>query len=752
MAISDEINRVKYIAEDFQTYRNEADQFFKTNYPEDYNNLIATDLGNALMDQVAFAMQSLSFMVNRRASELFLSTARLNSSITKLARMLGYPISPASPSTSDLTVTLTNGPYAFPVTIPTEFRFQGPGDTIYQYHGAIDYVIAPGVTTATIPIKEGQTRRVTFVSDGTPNQQFNLLGIASNQFIYSDEMILTVDGTEWAREDLIKYSASNVYEVLFTESPPKLRFGDGIAGNIPVLSSQIAFTFRYGKGSSGAIGKNQISGVVSNLVVNGISIPMTFANTVSTVGSDPEDIRHVRSYASTFFRTQNAAVVKNDYDTIAALESGVALADAQIIRGIDNDITIQNELAMIATGEGVVLQAVSGMALTGVSGQDYLGVSGQSALYVGGTSSVGLSGLSALGVYRGTAAAGTLTFGSAVSGDTFSINGVTFTAVNSGAGAQQFNVGGSSAVTASNAASAINNSTNLLVSQHVSASSSSSQVNLTSKNPDVFGNAVTLGTGQSSIFISGARLTGGLAPSPSGVSGISSLGVSGMSGLYVGGQSSLGVSGTGYLGVSGQAGLISTAVSGVSIINSGVSGLTSYLSQTFSDTSKANNVQVIILSTDSNNRYTSPSSTVLDNVQSSIRAIADAVVTVNAVDGFYRVVNTDVTVEIGISQSAVAGDVETQSLNALTSSVSPFGLLVKRSAGLSLYVSDIEDAIRSANSTGDIRFINVKIVGPAQYLDDAGNLIIGRQQIIQNGTISVKVTKRFLSNGDVVNV
>jgi len=654
MAVSDEINRVKFVAEDFQTYRDEADQFFQTYYPEDFNNLLATDLGNALMDQIAFAMQSLSFMLNRRSSELFLASARLNSSITKLARMLGYPINPAAPATTSAIITLKNGPYAFAVTIPIGFKLKGPGDTIYEYHGAVDAVIPPGNTTATIQVKEGQSKRLSFISDGSANQQFNILGITGNNFIYSDEMILTVDGSEWTRQDLIKYEASNIFEVLFTESPPKLRFGDGIAGNIPPISSQIVLNFRLGKGAAGAIGKNQISGVVTPLVINGISIPMSFTNPVSVVGENPEDIRHVRSFASSFFRTQNAAVVKQDYDTIAALQTGVALADAQIIRGIDTDITIQANLLAMSNGQSALLQSVSGMAAAGVSGQDFLGVSGISDLLVGGISGLGVSGLSFLGV-----------------------SGLSYV------------------------------------------------------GQDVSGNI----TGLSYL----------------GVSGDGSLGVQGNTGLFVGGQSSLGVSGIDFLGVFGQSGLIASGTSGVAMIQSGISGLTAYLSQAFSDTSQANQVQMVILSVDANNRYISPSTIVLQTVQSILQNMADAVVTVNAVDGYSKIVNTDITIELGISQTAVISDVEQKTLNALTSSVTPFGLLVKRVAGKNLYVSDIDEAIRSANTTGDVRYINIKITGPSQYLDDAGNLIVGKQQIIQNGTISVKVKQRFLINGEIVN-
>ena len=635
---SDVVNRVQFISEDFDTYRSEADQFFQDNYPQAFNNLIATDLGNALMDQLAFAMQALAFTTNRRASELFLQTARLTSSIVKLARMLGYPIAPASPSTCQLNIFLTNAPYSFPVTIPTGFQFQGPGSVIYEYNGTSDYIIAPSGVSGTFPISEGQTSQVSFISNGTQNQQFNILGIPAGQFIYSDKMSLSVDGAAWTREDLIKYVTDNIYEVIFANNPPLLTFGDGIAGNMPPSGGQINLSYRYGQGIAGAIGQDQITSSVKSLIINGITIPMTFTNTVANVGSDPETIKHVQTFASTFFRTQQAAVVKSDYDEIAALQPGVALADAQILRGIDQDLTIQADLASIAAGETLILTSLSGIAETSITGTSYLGVENVSGLFVGGTTGLSVSGTQYLGV-------------------------------------------------------------------------------------DVSGN----------------------------VTGISSLGVQGVSGLYVGGTDSLGVSGISYLGFQDLTALVNTGVTGVTQIESSVSGLADYLSQILSDTSQSNNVQMVILSTDSNNKYIAPSLTTLQDVQATLQGECDAVVTVNAVDGSPNLVPVDITVTMGINQSAVKADVEQLSLNALTQTTSPYGLLVLRSAGQSLYVSDVENAIRDANSSADIRYIDVTIDGPAEYLDSYGNLIISKQQIIQNNHITVTVKQRFLSGNEVVN-
>lgn len=634
MALVDELNRVKFISEDFQTYRDEADAFFQANYPSAFNNVIATDLGNALMDQLAFAMQSLAFMVNRRASELFLETAKLNSSIVKLAQMLGYPIHPGSPGAANLTINFPDAPYSFPVPIPgtpNPFQFQGPGDTVYEYRQPVSAILAPGQTQITIPIKEGQTRRLAFTSDGSANQQFSITGIPTGQFLYEDNLVVTVDGVEWTRSDLLKFEATNIYSILFTDNPPKLRFGDGILGNIPPEGSQIVISYVFGKGLAGSIGQDQISASVSPLVIGGQSISMTFTNTVGDVGSDPEDIRHVQAFASSFFRTQNAAVIKSDYDTIAQLQSGVAIADAQIIRGIANDIILQGYFTNFNLASSLLLDAAAKIEAAGVSGISSLGVSGVGGLFVGGTGSLGVSGTQFLG-WNGSAVTGT-----------------------------QF------------------------------------------------------------------------------------LGVSGTPLLFVGGESGLGVSGIAALGVSGQAAIFEEAVSGTGLITTSVSGIEEHLSEVLSDTSEGNKVQVIVLGVDSNNKYIAPPQAVLDSVQNALRPLADAVVTVYAVDGSSRIVTCDIDIGLGISLTAVATDVISRSLNALINTTSPFGLLVRRSVGDSLYKSQIQDAITAANLAGDLKYINVKIKTPVGLIDASGNLIVGLQQVIQNGNINVFIDKRFTS-------
>lgn len=113
-------------------------------------------------------------------------------------------------------------------------------------------------------------------------------------------------------------------------------------------------------------------------------------------------------------------------------------------------------------------------------------------------------------VVRGGAvkASGTLTLASVVATNTCVINGVTFTAIASGATGNQFNVGGSDTATAENLAAAINASASAMVNQHVRATSSGAVVTVSAKLAGVSGNAITL-AGSTNITASGARLESG---------------------------------------------------------------------------------------------------------------------------------------------------------------------------------------------------------------------------------------------------
>jgi phage tail sheath gpL-like len=110
-------------------------------------------------------------------------------------------------------------------------------------------------------------------------------------------------------------------------------------------------------------------------------------------------------------------------------------------------------------------------------------------------------------------ASGTITFsGTGAANDTVIVNGVTFTAVASGATGNQWNVGASATLSGDALAAAINASATALVVNNVTAANVAGVVTITAVDPGTMGNCVTIAEGvdaSSHMAVSGARLTGG---------------------------------------------------------------------------------------------------------------------------------------------------------------------------------------------------------------------------------------------------
>lgn len=106
------------------------------------------------------------------------------------------------------------------------------------------------------------------------------------------------------------------------------------------------------------------------------------------------------------------------------------------------------------------------------------------------------------------AATGTVTLASMVNTDTVTINGTVFTCVTSGATGNQFNVGGTDTITATNLAAAINASVTTTVAGCVSAKSAAAIVTVTCIVPGNIGNTQTLAISAHGS-VSAARLAGG---------------------------------------------------------------------------------------------------------------------------------------------------------------------------------------------------------------------------------------------------
>lgn len=165
----------------------------------------------------------------------------------------------------------------------------------------------------------------------------------------------------------------------------------------------------------------------------------------------------------------------------------------------------------MATKFSVVVDA-GDILIPAISGAQQLSVTRLSKFFnklAGGNSSALAAGTTLTHRLALVAATGTVTLATAIATNTVTINGVVFTAVASGATANQFNVSGVNATDATALAASINASITALVTGVVTAAAVGPVVTLTAHAAGLGGNAYTLASSGATVAVSGARLTGG---------------------------------------------------------------------------------------------------------------------------------------------------------------------------------------------------------------------------------------------------
>lgn len=376
MAPSD-LTRARYAGYDFFTVLDDLRTTVQTKYASSYNDFALASLGMMLLDVTSFGIEGLSFYLDRRATESYLSTARTRAGIARLSRQLGYKIRGAVSSSTDLTVSVAL-PKSFTVSILPGFQFQGPNNLVFEAAKQVDWSPAEQSvgTEKLVPVYQGSTVRETFKSDGTANQAFELHRVPEDQYAADGSVEVLVDGVQWEEQDFLYYSASNQYEVEYTSDPVVVRFGDGTAGNIPVTGASIEVQYVATSGRSGSVAKETIQDVVTPLVIVGESVQLSVDNLQKSGGGDgPEANSRVKSLAGRVYSSRRRAITGPDYEALAQAFSSpiygrVAVAKAISSRSAEEDIELQSELLQARSalyGATTILRAEIATA-TGASG------------------------------------------------------------------------------------------------------------------------------------------------------------------------------------------------------------------------------------------------------------------------------------------------------------------------------------------------------------------------------------------------
>ena len=372
------INRVRFAGKDFFTFVDDLIARIQLLFVTEFNDFVASGTGVMLIDMVGWACETLSFYLDRQATESYISTARTRRAINRLARQVGYKMRAAVSASVDLEINLTQT-YAFNVTIPVGFQFNGPNGTTFEAVESITFPAGEGPLSPprSISCTEGYTREEIFASDGTKNQSFRL-SPGTDRFVADTSMLVRVDAALWAESSFISFDATDQYEVDYNTEPPLLRFGDTVAGNVPPLGASIRANYISTSGAAGLVLADTITEVTNPLVVAFQTIDLTITNPLpSSGGANRESIEEARRNAPLFFYARNAAVTREDYIGLSQAFSdptagAVAVAQAFVALGADDDLVLQGYLDDIRVITNALAPTVTGYTATQQSSVDAL--------------------------------------------------------------------------------------------------------------------------------------------------------------------------------------------------------------------------------------------------------------------------------------------------------------------------------------------------------------------------------------------
>ncbi len=741
-----DLNRVQYSGLDFDTLNDDLLARLQVQFAADFNDFALSSMGIVLLDLVSFGLDTLSFYLDRRATDNFLQTARTRASVSRLTRQLGYKMGAAVASSTDLMVAIL-APVGFPVPIPEKTQFQGPNGLIFESAKAVSFAANADVTSPQqIPVYEGETITESFVSDGTSNQVFTLARVPGGKFIVQGTVDVIVDGAAFTESDFITFDATDQFEFAANDDPPTVRFGDGTAGNIPKQGATIAVTYVASAGLAGLVLANTITSTAQPFVVNFQQIQLSITNPCPSVGGDdPETIASAKIFAPQVFKSRLVAITRNDYEALAGsfadpLFGRVAVAQAISSRSAETDLTLQNLLndikdAVAANKPTIAAAITAGQAQLAIIATDTtagsVSISQQLTDLVTLIVQINNENNAATTISRQSKQKTTeiqsnhseiSTRLASASGDVATVQ-ITTNSIQTTVSA--IGLGGSDQLTLATQTSLINllsSITTTLIHLGSVLTQIGSQSSAASSAAGIIStNLTTILTYLGQISDDVVDVGTDLVTSNTKLNTISTLNAA---------IAAAGVATSAELAAISAANTLTTGD-----VQTATDEITTHVSAFLSADCKANLVTVPILTKDSSGFFASPSTSLVQSLQAFLDVRKEVTQTVAVTDGHRFLIPAAITVRVAVKKNFAQSVVQ----NAVAAVVDT--TLRDRKFGQSLYVSELDTAIEAVPG---IAFWNTRIDGyfdenlevvVADKLDANGNLILGIGEIITKATV-----------------
>ena len=317
-------NKIILAGLDFDTIKTNLKTYLRSQSEfEDFN--FEGSAMSQLLNMMAMNTHMLSFYLNMVASESFLDTAVLRSTIVSHAKMLGY--TPRSVTSSlavvNVAITKANSDPTSALTMPrfTKFSSEALNGVSYNFITTESLTVSANGDVfdfTNVEIKEGNpvTKVYIYNSSSNPDQSFDLLDPSidistlevivqtSENNIEQQTFTLADDATE-----VMSATSSVFYLEEGTNGNYKIYFGDGILGKSLVDGNVVRVTYIISNGeNANDIGRFRIQ---SSLLSGSTANTSTVVN--STSGSPAETPDSIKFAAPKSYLSQNRAVTKNDY-------------------------------------------------------------------------------------------------------------------------------------------------------------------------------------------------------------------------------------------------------------------------------------------------------------------------------------------------------------------------------------------------------------------------------------------------------
>jgi hypothetical protein len=357
--------RSNFFGKDFQTIVNELNDHLLLQFgSEVQSNIVASEFGQYMIEMHAFAVSTAHWYGDRQADDTTLRYARLRQHANVIARQLGYKPSAAVPPAISLTITLDFAPILTRLTIEAGRRLVGPGGLAYFTVEEVVFDVGE-VGPKTVTAVEGEVIEEIFTSNGEPNQFFFLETVPATKSISQDSPRTFVNTIEWVEQELLTFVRTDQFEVQYGFNPPRLQFGDGVAGNIPPTDAEIRITYSVTSGPAGAVQANTVTAFQAPLVAGTQVISATLTHSdPSTTGSFREDISSIRINAPLVTQAADRAVTQLDLDAfinsfIDPVFGAVAIGRATVPRSINEDAEAQTIVQLIRTSCPISLSFIT---------------------------------------------------------------------------------------------------------------------------------------------------------------------------------------------------------------------------------------------------------------------------------------------------------------------------------------------------------------------------------------------------------